>query len=96
MFMLLPSADFLSALGLPVAAVTLLYRDGFFVQHLDERGTQIEEPVHWDPADQLEELDQRVSVTIDGRSVQLGAFLSPAGQNSLVEQGITIALWKQT
>ena len=29
-------------------------------------------------------------------SVQLGAFLSPAGQNSLVEQGITIALWKQT
>lgn len=26
-------------------------------------------------------------------SVQVGAFVSPAGQNSLVEQGVTLALW---
>jgi hypothetical protein len=29
-------------------------------------------------------------------SVQLGAFIAPAGQNSLVEQGFTIGIWKQT
>jgi hypothetical protein len=28
-------------------------------------------------------------------SVQLGAFVAPAGQNSLVEQGFTLGLWKQ-
>jgi hypothetical protein len=27
-------------------------------------------------------------------SVQLGGFLSPAGQNSLVEQGVSLALWR--
>lgn len=29
-------------------------------------------------------------------SVQLGAFVAPAGQNSLVEQGFTVGLWMQT
>ncbi|HTT97347.1 MAG TPA: hypothetical protein VMF58_04820 [Rhizomicrobium sp.] len=29
-------------------------------------------------------------------SVQLGAFMSPAGQNSLVEQGFTVGLWLRT
>jgi len=29
-------------------------------------------------------------------SVQLGAFVSPAGQNSLVEQGFTLGFWVQT
>jgi hypothetical protein len=29
-------------------------------------------------------------------SVQLGAFIAPAGQNSLVEQGFTIGVWTQT
>ena len=31
----------------------------------------------------------------DRWSVQLGGFISPAGQNSLVEQGVSLALWIQ-
>src|ERR1700759_604919 len=58
-------------LGLPVAAVTLLYGGGYFVQHLDERASQSEEPVHWDPTELLEDLGPQTSVTIEGRTVKL-------------------------
>src|SRR5260370_3092792 len=34
-------------LRLPMVAVSLLYRKGFFSQHLAEDGTQTEEPVEW-------------------------------------------------
>ncbi|HVX19713.1 MAG TPA: alpha-glucan family phosphorylase [Acidimicrobiales bacterium] len=61
-------------LGLPVVAVTLLYRGGYFVQHLDDRGTQTEEPVRWDPADLLDPVDCRVVVPVDGRPVQVTAW----------------------
>jgi hypothetical protein len=39
-------------------------------------------------------LELSVVRCLTGRiSLQVGAFVSPAGQNSLVEQGLTIALW---
>jgi hypothetical protein len=28
-------------------------------------------------------------------ALQLGGFISPAGQNSLVEQGVSLSLWTQ-
>ncbi|MCC6285702.1 MAG: alpha-glucan family phosphorylase [Phycisphaerales bacterium] len=60
--------------GLPFAAVTLLYREGYFRQRLNEQGLQIEEPVQWNPEDRLELMPQRVHVPLDGRNVYVRAF----------------------
>jgi len=57
---------------LPFVAVTLLYREGYFRQRLDAAGNQTEEPVTWDPAGLLSELDEiTVYVEIAGRRVAL-------------------------
>jgi starch phosphorylase len=61
-------------LGLPMAAVTLLYRGGYFDQVLDEGGRQREHPVRWNPAEQLERLGQRTVVTISGRPVHVAVW----------------------
>jgi starch phosphorylase len=60
--------------GLPMVAVTLLYRKGYFYQCLDAGGWQSEQPAEWVPEDFLEELPERVSVTIEGRPVHLRAW----------------------
>jgi starch phosphorylase len=59
---------------LPMVAVSLLYRNGYFSQHLDEHGWQTETPIEWDPADYLEEMSARTTVTIEGREVELRAW----------------------
>jgi starch phosphorylase len=59
---------------IPMVAVTLLHRHGYFHQRIDEQGHQIEEPVVWDVEDLLEPLDARVTVEIEGRPVQIGAW----------------------
>lgn len=56
-------------LGIPIVAVTLLYRKGYFYQRLDGKGRQTEEPVHWEIDDYLEELPERSMVGIEGRPV---------------------------
>jgi glycogen phosphorylase len=61
-------------LRLPVVAVTLVHRQGYFRQHLDGKGTQTESPFEWSPQDKLEALEPRVRVTIEGRSVELRAW----------------------
>jgi starch phosphorylase len=61
---------------LPMVAVTLLHRQGYFRQHLDASGNQSESPVVWVPEEVLEPLSPRVTVTIEGRSVQVGAWRS--------------------
>ncbi|HYD51853.1 MAG TPA: alpha-glucan family phosphorylase, partial [Gemmatimonadaceae bacterium] len=58
-------------LELPVVAVTLLHRKGYFQQQLDASGNQSEQPVSWSPEDKLEALDVVVSVTIEGREVHV-------------------------
>ena len=58
-------------LGVPMVAVTLLARKGYFHQRLDETGWQTEEPVSWPIADYLTELPQRAAVAIEGRNVQI-------------------------
>lgn len=62
-------------LGLPMVAVTLLYRDGYFRQHLDEEGQQTETAAVWRPEDFLQRLEATVSVEIEGRDVTVGAWL---------------------
>jgi len=61
-------------LGVPMVGVTLLHRQGFFRQHLDARGVQTESDSVWYPEEFLEPLAPRVSVSIEGRQVQVCAW----------------------
>ena len=61
-------------LGVPMTAVTLLHRRGYFRQRLDAKGRQTEEPVSWTVEDHLEPLEARAKVTIEGRTVALRAW----------------------
>ncbi len=58
-------------LRLPMVAVSLLYRKGYFSQRLSDTGTQIEDPVEWRVEDFLHEEPARVSVPIEDRRVEL-------------------------
>ncbi|MGE0407178.1 MAG: alpha-glucan family phosphorylase, partial [Candidatus Korobacteraceae bacterium] len=61
-------------LGIPLAAVTLLYRKGYFRQQLDRTGNQSEQPQEWSPESTLEEMPGRVTVTVEGRPVIVRAW----------------------
>ncbi len=61
-------------LKLPMIAVTLVHRRGYFYQRLDAEGNQTEEPVDWALDDYLKELEPRVSLTLGGRPVQIAAW----------------------
>jgi starch phosphorylase len=61
-------------LRLPMVAVSLLYRKGYFSQYLAEDGTQSEEPVSWRVEDFLEEEEARVTVPLENRRVELRAW----------------------
>ncbi len=58
-------------LRLPMVAVSLLYRKGFFTQRLSEDGSQTEEPVEWRVEDFLTEEPARTSVPLEDRRVEL-------------------------
>jgi len=60
--------------GVPMVAVSLLHRKGYFYQHLDASGWQTEEPAEWVVEDFLTELPQRVAVQIEGRTVHIRAW----------------------
>ena len=58
----------------PMIAVTLLHRRGYFYQQLDPEGRQWERGVLWPVDDYLEPLDPRVTVEIEGRPVLVRAW----------------------
>src|SRR5216683_4127525 len=61
--------------GLPMLAVTLLYRKGYFRQRLDEFGNQREEPVEWSPETFLESAPNAlVMLVLEGRDVLVRAW----------------------
>jgi len=59
---------------LPMVAVSLLYRKGYFSQRLAEDGTQTEDPVEWHVQDFLAEEDVRVTVPLESRRIELRAW----------------------
>src|SRR6516162_3240322 len=61
-------------LGAPIAAFTLVYRKGYFRQYLDGQGNQNEAPQQWEPERSLREVEGRVTVEIEGRTVKVRAF----------------------
>ena len=58
-------------LRLPMVAVSLLYRKGYFTQRLSEDGSQTEEPVEWRVEDFLKEEPARARVSIEDRRLEL-------------------------
>lgn len=62
-------------LRLPMVAVSLVSRSGYFKQELDSDGRQLEHPDPWDPARFASPLNAKVAVTIEGRSVWVGGWL---------------------
>jgi starch phosphorylase len=59
---------------LPMVAVSLLYRKGYFHQVLSEDGAQTEEPVEWDVEKFLQEEEPHISVMLENRPVELRAW----------------------
>jgi glycogen phosphorylase len=70
-------------LNLPLVAITLITRKGYFKQEIDPSGWQQEAPVIWDPAKYMTLLPNKVAVQIEGREVLIQAWLyrviSPTG-----------------
>lgn len=62
-------------LDLPVVAVTLVSRAGYFCQQIDSDGRQSESPMHWRPADYAEPLNAKIAVTMENRTVWISAWL---------------------
>jgi len=61
-------------LSVPMVAVTLLHRRGYFFQRLDDDGWQTEEPTKWEVEDHLLETSVPANVTIEGRSIAIRAW----------------------
>jgi len=61
-------------LKVPMVAVTLLYRMGYFRQRLEADGWQREEPASWVVEELLQEESSRALVQIEGRTVHLRAW----------------------
>jgi len=70
-------------LKLPLVAVTLVSRKGYFTQEIEASGWQRERPVIWDPAKYMELMPAKVKVQIEGRDVCIQTWLylvlSPTG-----------------
>jgi starch phosphorylase len=62
-------------LEVPLVAVTLVSRRGYFRQELDAEGRQTEQSEPWDPERYATRLKAGVAVTIDGRDVWVSAWL---------------------
>jgi starch phosphorylase len=62
-------------LEIPLVAVSLAHRKGYFHQKLDAQGQQTETPEEWNPEDVLEAAPARVTVEIEGRTVHVRAWL---------------------
>jgi len=61
-------------LHVPMVAVTLLHRKGYFCQRLDAAGRQHEEPAVWPINDFVVELSERTEILIQGRTVHVRAW----------------------
>ena len=61
-------------LELPLVAVSLIHRKGYFDQRLDPQGNQLESPAKWSPEESLGRLPTKVTVSIENRDVRVGAW----------------------
>src|SRR5215208_7107611 len=61
-------------LGLPMVAVTLVHRSGYFRQTISPEGVQIEERAVWSPETVLEAVEKRAEIELEGRPVIVRAW----------------------
>jgi len=61
-------------LGVPLVALTLAHRKGYFQQHLDGHGIQSEDVQPWNPADFCTEEAARITVSVEDRVVTVRAW----------------------
>ncbi|MBI1886870.1 MAG: alpha-glucan family phosphorylase [Nitrosomonadales bacterium] len=62
-------------LDLPMVAVSLVSRAGYFRQEIDAQGRQMEHAATWELGHWAQPLDAKIAVQIDGRTVWIGAWL---------------------
>jgi len=62
-------------IGVPMVAVTLVSRYGYFRQEIDAEGRQIEHPDTWDPAQYCTRLRAAAAVQLEGRDVWVAGWL---------------------
>jgi len=62
-------------LKLPLVAVTLVSKKGYFRQEITKEGKQIEHPIEWDPSKIIELLPTEVKAQIQKREVRIKAWL---------------------
>ena len=62
-------------LELPMVAVSLVSRAGYFRQEIDAQGRQLEHAATWDAKRWAQPLDAKIAVPIEGRTVWIGAWL---------------------
>jgi len=61
-------------LAIPMVAVSLVHRKGYFDQRLDAGGNQLESPAKWSPESQLTRVSTRIIVALEGREVRVSAW----------------------
>lgn len=62
-------------LELPMVAVTLISREGYFRQRLDEQGRQLEEADPWNLQEWAQPLDAKIALMLSGRRVWVTGWL---------------------
>jgi starch phosphorylase len=62
-------------LNLPFIAVTLISRKGYFRQEIHDNGTQVELPAVWAPSKFMALAPEKVTVTIENRTVHVQAWI---------------------
>jgi len=60
--------------GLPLCAITLLYKEGYFKQRIDEKGHQTETYPKFDPEPLLKKLDFTFPLYLQDRDVQIEVY----------------------
>ena len=60
--------------GVSLIAVSLVHRRGYFEQHLDASGQQTETDVVWSPETTLPSVNQKITITMQGRELTLQAW----------------------
>ncbi len=60
-------------MDLPLVAVSLVHRQGYFRQRLVD-GKQVEEPSPWSPEERLRPVEPRVTLQLEGNNIQVRAW----------------------
>ena len=60
--------------GLPLCAITLLYKEGYFKQRIDDKGYQTETYPKFDPEPLLKKLDFTFPLSLQDRDVQIEVY----------------------